>query len=131
MSVQPTNECCICYRSLGATFKDTDSDADTSLTDFVTAILHQPAAGPAHQAHRICAFEMFQTQLENEPEGIARDDLQNLPFSCPLCREKLSLNMAEVAAGVKLDQVISVARMLKRIGTEAPQQPPEPSCTIL
>lgn len=101
----PSDNCSICLEPLGKTFTEND-------TDFVTETMHESEKGPAHKVHRYCAFKLFQNQLEKEPKGRSPTDLENVPFSCPLCYKKLTLEDANRASGVSLAAIIKLKRRL-------------------
>lgn len=109
MSIPEVSTCAVCYEPLGATFTNAEGES------YVTVDLHQPAIGPAHRVHRLCIFQWFEQQLENEPAGIRDDDFSILPFTCPECREPISLQQANQGAGVPMDTCIKISRMAKQL----------------
>lgn len=112
MACAAIENCSICLKSLGPVLEEIVEGEDVS-TKFITVDLHQPGNGPVHKIHRICIFDWFLEQLNNEAPGKRPDDLINLPFTCPICIQPINLAEAEHASGVPLQSVILVERLFK------------------
>ena len=112
MACAAIENCSICLKPLGPMVLET-VEGDDAPTKFITVDLHQPSNGPVHKVHRICIFEWFQQQLDNEAPGRRPDDTVNLPFTCPTCIQPINIDQAEQASGVPLKSVILVERLFK------------------
>lgn len=106
------DNCCICFRPVGETICEV-VDGETGKTKFVTVDLHLSSTGIAHKVHRVCIYEWFQEQLDKESIGRNPNDTNNIPFTCPLCRERISLIEAENATGVLLADYIAEIRNMR------------------
>jgi hypothetical protein len=104
---------------LGDTYKEVVDQDDVKGTNFVTVDLHKSASGIVHKVHRICIYEWFQQQLEQEPRGRDPNDITNIPFTCPLCKERISIADADNASGVKMSGCIATVRSLQWISKKS------------
>lgn len=111
MSANSIGSCSICLNPLGPSY--VLQDPEDGPTNYVTVDLHKTASGVTHKVHRICIWDWFQEQIGNERPGKSPSDLNDIPFSCPLCRERISLQDANTAAGTSLEKSIEITRRLK------------------
>lgn len=132
------NNCPICLEPVGETAKETNGSDETS---YVTAVLHATPEGVDHLVHRVCVFQWFQEQLDNEPPGKDPNDTDDVPFSCPLCKIKVTTEEAAKASGVEghFPSMIETTRKFRqneeRLGADTPvltqNQNGAGECTIM
>ena len=111
MSIHTVDNCSACLNPLGKTYIIDDPEDGRTL--YVTIDLHRTSSGIAHKIHRICVFEWFQEQIFDEPPGKNPFSPEDPPFTCPLCRERISVRDAEQAAGVPLADLLEASRKEK------------------
>lgn len=111
MSIHTIDYCSICCGPLGELYSE--YDPEDGITRYVTVDLDTTPSGIVHKTHRICVYEWFQQQIFDEQPGKNPYDLSTTPFSCPLCRERISTDQANESAGVSLTDILQFTRREK------------------
>ena len=111
MTANYIDSCLVCKYPLVDHFVVLDDDG--FMVDLTKTVLHTTKDGTPHKIHKQCAYQRFVQQLENEPAGLHPANLTNMPFSCPICQESLTLEQATRASSIGLAAMVGFCRSSK------------------